>query len=62
MQNMRNLSAEYVQAVQFLNGCGGDVLNAVERLENLIDAFFINGQREKAERVEKILLIIKKGI
>ena len=59
---MEKISREYVQAVQFVNGCGGDVVDAVERLESLIDAFFINGQREKAERVEKILLIIKKGI
>lgn len=59
---MEKISREYVQAVQFVNGCGGDVADAVERLENLIDAFFINGQREKAERVEKILSIIKKGL
>ena len=59
---MKKTSKEYVQAVQFVQGCGGDIQNALERLENLIDQFFIGGQRKKAEYVEKLVLIIKKGL
>ena len=59
---MKKVSKEYIQAVQFVNGCGGDIQNALDRLESLIDQFFIGGQRKKAEYVEKLVVIIKKGL
>ena len=59
---MERISKEYIKAVQFVQGCGGDIQNALDRLENIIDQFFISGQRQKAEYVEKLVLIIKKGL
>lgn len=59
---MQKVSKEYIQAVQFVNGCGGDIQNALDRLENLIDQFFIARQRQKADYVEKLVVIIKKGL
>ena len=59
---MQKISKEYIQAVQFVNGCGGDIQNALDRLESLIDQFFIAGQRQKADYVEKLVVIIKKGL
>ena len=57
---MEKIKKEKIIAFQFLQACGGDVLEAVEKLENIIDSLFISGQRKKAESVEKILVIIKK--
>ncbi len=59
---MKKISKEYIQAVQFVQGCGGDIQNALDRLESLIDQFFIGGQRQKAEYVERLIVIIKKGL
>ena len=59
---MEKITKQKIVAFQFVQACGGDVLEAVERLENAIDSLFISGQRKKAESVEKILLIIKKGL
>ena len=59
---MGKITKEKIVAIQFLDACGGDVLEAVEKLENAIDSLFISGQRKKAESVEKILFIIKKGL
>ena len=59
---MKKTSKEYVQAVQFVQGCGGDIQNALDRLESLIDQFFIAGQRKKADYVGKLVVIIKKGL
>ena len=58
---MKKVTKETVTAVQFVQACGGDVCEAVTRLESLIDSLFIAGQRKKAESVEKILVIVKGG-
>lgn len=57
---MEKIKKEKIVAFQFVQACGGDIVQAVEKLENLIDSLFISGQRKKAESVEKILVIIKK--
>lgn len=57
---MEKITKEKITAFQFVQACGGDILEAIEKLENTIDALLINGQRKKAESVEKILVIIKK--
>ena len=57
---MEKIKKEKIVAFQFLQACGGDIVEAVEKLENIIDSLFISGQRKKAESVEKILVIIKK--
>ena len=59
---MEKITKQKIVAFQFVQACGGDIVEAVEKLENVIDSLFISGQRKKAESVEKILLIIKKGL
>ena len=59
---MGKMTKEKIIAFQFVQACGGDTFAALEKLENLIDSLFISGQRKKAEQVEKILVIVKKGL
>ena len=56
---MRKMTKETITAIQFVQGCKGDTFEAIERLEMLLDSFLINGQRKKADYVEKLLFIIK---
>ena len=57
---MKKITKEQITAIQFVQGCGGDVLQALERLEMLRDSLFISGKIGKAEYVEKLILIIRK--
>lgn len=58
---MEKMTREQVQAMQFLQGCGGDLQNALDRLEMLLDEFFINGQYKKAVYVEKLIFCLRRG-
>jgi len=58
---MEKMTREQVQAMQFLQGCGGDLQNALERLEMLLDEFFINGQYKKAVYIEKLIVCLRRG-
>ena len=56
---MRKITKETITAIQFVQGCKGDTFEAITRLESLLDAFLINGQRKKADYVERLIVIIK---
>ena len=58
---MEKMTREQVQAMQFLQGCGGDLQNALERLEMLLDEFFISGQYKKAVYIEKLIVCLRRG-
>ena len=56
---MRKITRETITAIQFVQGCKGDTFEAIKRLESLLDAFLISGQRKKADHVERLIIIIK---
>ena len=58
---MEKITKEQIQAMQFLQGCGGDLSQALERLEMLLDEFFINGQYKKAVYIEKLIVCLRRG-
>lgn len=58
---MERITKEQLQAKQFLDGCGGDIVQALERLEMLLDEFLINGQRQKAVYIEKLIICLRRG-
>lgn len=58
---MEKITKEQIQAKQFLDGCGGDIVQALERLEMLLDEFFINGQYKKAVYIEKLIVCLRRG-
>lgn len=58
---MEKMTREQVQAMQFLQGCGGDIVQALERLEMLLDEFFISGQYKKAVYIEKLIVCLRRG-
>ena len=58
---MEKMTREQVQAMQFLQGCGGDLQNALDRLEMLLDEFFISGQYKKAVYIEKLIVCLRRG-
>ena len=58
---MEKITKEQIQAKQFLDGCGGDILEALERLQMLMDEFFIGGQYKKAVYIEKLIFCLRRG-
>ena len=57
---MEKITKEKITAIQFVSACGGDIWQALDRLEMLRDSLFISGQLGKAEYVEKLIFIIRK--
>lgn len=58
---MEKMTREQVQAMQFLQGCGGDMREALERLEMAQELFLRACAFGKVEKCEKIKQELLKG-
>ena len=59
---MEKITRERIQAREMLVSCGGDMVEALERLERAQDLFFNACQLSKVEKCQKIIDELKKGV
>ena len=59
---MEKITRERIQAREMLVSCGGDMVEALERLESAQHLFLNSCQLSKVEKCQKIIDELKKGV
>lgn len=58
---MERITREEIQAREMVTACGGDILEALERLERAQDLFFTACDFGKVAKCQKMIDAIRKG-